>query len=202
MTAFVRLLRDRRAASATEFALVLPLLFMLMFGLIDAGRFMWVYNEAEKATQMGVRYAVATDMIPGAGFVNYSFAIADGVPQGSPVPTSEFDNIVCDEDACTCTGGDVCGTVALNSAAFQDLVVRMRAMSGAVRAANVEVEYRNIGLGYAGYPNGPDVAPLVTVSLRDLQFQPLTCMFFLCDVGMPTFRAALTLEDGAGDRSN
>ena len=41
-----------------------PLLPVLLLGLIDAGRFMWEYNQAEKATQMGVRYAVSTDLVP------------------------------------------------------------------------------------------------------------------------------------------
>ena len=39
-----RLFRDRAAASAAEFALVLPLLMVFLFGIIDAGRFMWDYN--------------------------------------------------------------------------------------------------------------------------------------------------------------
>ena len=61
MKLLARLLRCNQAASSAEFALVLPLLLVLLFGVIDAGRFMWEYNRAEKATQMGVRYAVVTD---------------------------------------------------------------------------------------------------------------------------------------------
>ena len=59
-----RLLNSEGAASAAEFALVLPLLLLLLFGIIDAGRFMWECNRAEKATQMGVRFAVVTDPVP------------------------------------------------------------------------------------------------------------------------------------------
>ena len=55
-----KLLHDRSGSSAAEFGIVLPLLLMFLFGIIDAGRFMWTYNHAEKATQMGARMAVVT----------------------------------------------------------------------------------------------------------------------------------------------
>jgi Flp pilus assembly protein TadG len=35
-----RLLQDRSGSSAAEFAMVLPLLLVLLFGLIDTGRFL------------------------------------------------------------------------------------------------------------------------------------------------------------------
>lgn len=51
-------------------------------------------------------------------------------------------------------------------------------------------------------PNGPDAAPLVTVRLTALNFQPLTTMIFGTSVPMPDFRAALKLEDGSGTVAN
>ena len=41
-------LRDRRGASAAEFALVLPLFLLFLLGTIDAGRYIWAVNEAER----------------------------------------------------------------------------------------------------------------------------------------------------------
>src|SRR3546814_1343600 len=61
---FASLARNTRASSAAEFALVLPLLLIFLLGIIDVGRLMWTWNRAEKATQMGVRYAIAADMVP------------------------------------------------------------------------------------------------------------------------------------------
>ena len=203
MTGRFPLIRDQRGASAAEFALVLPLLLLLLFGIIDAGRFMWEYNRAEKATQMGVRYAVVTAPVA-PGLASYSFAVDGGVIAGDTVPVALFNKAVCTNTSCTCTAssGGFCGGAGYDAAAFNNLVARMSAMYRPIGAGNVEIEYRNVGLGYAGDPNGPDVAPLVTVSLKNLQFQPITTLFFGVSLGMPDFRAALTLEDGSGNVSN
>lgn len=203
MTGRFPLIRDQRGAGAAEFALVVPLLILLLLGLIDAGRFMWEYNRAEKATQMGVRYAVVTDpILPALG--TYSFAVDGGVIPGDTVPGALFDNAVCTNTACTCnaSSGGFCSTAGHDPAAFAKLVTRMSTMYAPIQAANVEIEYRNVGLGYAGDPNGPDVAPLVTVSLKDLKFQPITTMIFGAQINLPDFRSALTLEDGSGNIAN
>lgn len=202
MTGRFPLIRDQGGAGAAEFAIVLPLLLLLLFGIIDAGRFMWEFNRAEKATQMGVRYAVVTNPVA-PGLASYSFAVTGEVIPGDSVPVSLFSNALCDDADCNpCVGGAVCSNIGYDAAAFANIVNRMNAMYPAIGADNVEIEYRNVGLGYAGDPNGPDVAPLVTVSLKDLEFQPITTLIFGVPVAMPDFRAALTAEDSAGTQSN
>ena len=52
-------------AIGAEFALVFPTLLLFLLGIIDVGRYMWSINQLEKATQIGARMAVVTDMIPG-----------------------------------------------------------------------------------------------------------------------------------------
>lgn len=201
MTKFHRLVRDRSAASAAEFALVLPLLIVFLFGIFDAGRFMWEYNKAEKATQMGARFAVVAD--PAAsGLSTYSFSISGGITQGSVVPTSSFDYAVCNDSGCGTCVGSFCGNIGYSNTAFRNIVDRMKLMYPQIDYDNVEVEYRNVGLGFAGDPGGPDVSALVTVSLTGLTFQPITCLVFACSITMPDFRAGLTLEDATGSVSN
>ena len=201
MTILGRLLWDKRAASAAEFALVLPLLIIFLFGIIDAGRFLWEYNEAEKATQMGARYAVVTDMVP-SGLASYSFSNSGGIAQGTAVPTSSFDHATCNDSGCGTCAGSVCGSIGYSNPNFRNIVDRMKLMYPPIGYSNVQVDYRNVGLGFAGNPDGPDVSALVTVSLTGLTFQPITCLVFACSINMPDFHAGLTLEDASGSVSN
>lgn len=189
-------------ATAAEFALVLPLLLLFIFGMIDVGRAMWTWNRAEKATQMGVRFAVATEMLP-QGLDSYSFVTSGGLPQGVLIPESYFGGATCTSAGCTCKAGATCPPLGtFDSVAFAKIVQRMQVVLPQVQATNVRVDYGYSGLGYAGDPNGPDVAPLVTVRIVGLNFQPITFMLFGGSLSLPDFRSALTLEDGVGAISN
>ncbi|MDH5242366.1 MAG: pilus assembly protein [Chloroflexota bacterium] len=41
-----------------EFAMVAPLFFLLLFGIIEAGRFIFYYETLNNATREGARYAI------------------------------------------------------------------------------------------------------------------------------------------------
>ena len=195
-------LRDASGGAAAEFALVLPLLLIFIFGIIDVGHYMWTVNRAEKATQMGARYAVVTEMIP-TGLATYSFSQTGGVPQGSLIPQSAFGGATCTSSGCTCNAGATCPPLGTASTtAFNNIVARMRAFYPEIQAANVAIEYGYSGLGFAGDPNGPDVAPLVTVRLVNMNYQPMMLLVFGATVGLPDFAATLSLEDGAFALSN
>jgi Flp pilus assembly protein TadG len=185
------LVRDERAASAAEFAMVLPLLILFLFGIIDIGRYMWVLNRAEKATQMGVRYAVVSD--PVANVVNVDFVTDYSIPGGDPVPAATFGSATCGNTSCTVTGA-ASGVSGRNAAAFDAIVNWMQKFYPEIQPADVQVTYQNVGLGYSGDPTGPDVAPLTTVALSTLTFRPL--VLFGGTVNLPTIKASQTLEDG------
>jgi Flp pilus assembly protein TadG len=196
---------DRTAATAAEFALVLPLLILFLFGTIDVGRLMWEWNRAAKATQMGVRYAVVTDFVP-SDLASKDFTIS-GATQGSPVNSTLFPGVRCTGTSsaanCTCKTGS-CAAFGLtgNPGAFNNIVARMNLIYPRITAQNVVVEYDPAGLGFAGNPFGPDVAPIVTVRLQNMTFQPIVTQIFGATFNMGSFPSSLTVEDGVGDVSN
>lgn len=203
---FVRhLVRDRAAATAAEFALVIPLLLLFIFGIIDVGRLMWDWNQAQKATQIGVRFAVVTDFVP-TGLAEHDFT-DDGVTQGAAVDDALFPGVSCTgTDAaatCTCVEADGCDfDDDSDHVPFNNIVDRMSEIYGAITPENVVVDYEPSGLGFAGNPYGADVAPTVTVRLQGLEFQPLMTQLFGVTFDMAGFASSMTMEDGAGSASN
>jgi hypothetical protein len=189
------IIRDTNAASAAEFALVLPLLLLLLFGIIDAGRWMWTYNRAEKATQMGARFAVVTNYVSSTLDADYLGMCSPALTQGDLIPADCFSSITCTDSGC---GSD---TGTFDQAAFRRIVDRMKLFLPQLTYSNVSLEYSSSGLGYAGNPNGPDVSPLVTVKLTGLQFAPVTTLM-LATLNMPPFTTSLTAEDLSGSQSN
>ena len=204
------LIRDGRASSAAEFALVLPLLLIFLLGIVDVGRLMWTWNRAEKAAQMGVRFAVVTDPVP-TGLSTFSFVGTGGLTQGDPIPTSSYGTMACTSTgtsvavSCSCTS---CrcpwGTAATSGtdSPFGRIARQMSLFFPELAANNVSVAYQPSGLGYAGDPNGADVAPIVTVEVSNLTFTPTLLQIFGGQIALPSFSSALTLEDGQGIVSN
>lgn len=52
-----QLMRDKRASIAMEAALVLPILFACIFGVIEVSRVMWVQHSLQEATDAAARCA-------------------------------------------------------------------------------------------------------------------------------------------------
>jgi hypothetical protein len=78
--------RHGRGQALAEFALVAPVFFLVLFTIIEAGRFMFYYETLNNATREGARYAI----VNGANTL--------GCPTGPPAP---------DSAACDPTGDDV-----------------------------------------------------------------------------------------------
>ena len=201
-----------RGAGAAEFALTLPLLLLLIVGIIDAGRFLWDANRAEKATQVGARMAIVTNPVS-PGLIEADFASAD-VAAGELIPASSLGSLACTSTECTCET-DPCPVddASVDSAAFTAIVTRMQQIYPQVQADKVQVIYRGSGFGFAGAPvtggggggggvvETMEISPLVTVQLNDIKFYPITALLF-AEIDMPTFSTTLTSEDANGSFSN
>jgi Flp pilus assembly protein TadG len=211
MTMLRAFLKDDAGGPAAEFALVLPIAFAFLFGIIDTGRYMWQVSRAEKATQMGARYAVATQSVA-TGLADYDFAIECGIPGGNKVGPAQFPGMVCtgsgtaDAPIATCVAAATSCANEIDEAASNDamenILARMRMFKNDIQPDNVTISYSHSGLGYAGDPNGMDVAPIVTVQVQGLQFDPLLLRLFGGSADFPVLSYSLTMEDGAGSASN
>ena len=208
------ILRDPRGASAAEFAILLPLALLFLFGIIDVGRYVWTINQLEKAAQMGVRYAVATDIVP-QGLNTYDFADACATPlvEGDRICREALGAISCSVEEgqsansvqCECAGGNCnSGMIGTESAnAFENIVKRMHFIQNEIVADNVSVTYAGSGIGYLGDPTRDaaghplsDVSPIVTVAISDMEMRSMT--FFGAGLRLPEIKSSLTQEDGAG----
>ncbi len=192
-----RLLRDRRGISSVEFALVCAVFFLMVFGVIDFARAMWEWNAAAKATHWGVRYAVVNDMVS-IKLASFNGTL-EGVDAGSSVDPSVVvtklgtDTFTCNSSGCNGSGDT---TTSFDDISFGLIVAQMQKIYDRIEEANVEVEYRHVGLGFAGDPTSPDLHPLVTVRLRNLDFDFITPgLSGIFTLTMPNFAASMTGED-------
>lgn len=198
-----RLIRDERGLAA-EFVLVIPILLLFILGTIDIGIYAWRINQAEKATQTGARWAAVTDPIAQeiatASFVNVDVG-GTLVEQGDRIPVGALGQVTCTSTGCTCTTAPCPGTTH-DANAFARLSTRMRQIAPQIEDTNIAVEYSGSGLGFAGDPNGPDLAPLITVRLTNMDYTPVVFSPFKATIGLPDFAYSLTSEDAAGTSSN
>jgi hypothetical protein len=80
------------------------------------------------------------------------------------------------------------------------LLTRMQQIDPSIKAENLVVRYSGSGLGYAS-PGNMEISPLVTVTLTNMKFVPITSML-LATINMPDLSATLTAEDASGSYSN
>jgi len=218
-----KLAADRGGSISVEYVIVIGLLFVLTIALIEFSLALWQWNTAEKATELGVRYAVQSNPVASA-FLNYNAISGGGFAPGifmttTKVPPFTLSCTTTDgvSGSCPCSGAGCGAFIAglggdpvdeFNGAAFNAILVRM---DGVFRGSdlgpeNVKIDYSHVGTGFAGRP-GLDIVPVVTVRLDGVTFdfmilsfiRPL--MFYGLDQStssgflMPPFTATLSGED-------
>lgn len=184
--------RSRIGTTSVEFAIVTSAFLLILFGIIDFGRLFWVWNSAAQATERGARLAVVSDMVP-SGLANFDCLVAaNGNGALCPINAVSPNPVICTVNGCN-------GYGPMDINAFNNIVTEMQRYSDAIQPANVQIEYRHIGLGLSGNPFGSDIAPMVTVRLQGMVFDFVVPGFSgLTSINMPSFVTTLTGEDNSG----
>jgi Flp pilus assembly pilin Flp len=200
--------REQDGAVFAEFAILLPIVVIVVCGSIDFLYAFYQWNAAAKAVEVGARIAAVSDPVADGLNTLANQAVLNGAMPGAPMPSF---TVTCASERCSCVGS--CGGLTPNSfdtAAMNRIVFgRANAKCGqaagyyetgmcdvlpSITPANVVIMYRQTGLGYAGRPGGP--VPTITVSLQNMQFH----FFFLSSlfpvhVAMPPMTTTITAED-------
>ena len=181
--------RDEYGATMIETSLVFMLLILMTLGFVDFARAFSQWNIAEKATQIGVRAAMITDPVAAelATFDcdNASITLGTYCRDGG----DSFGTITC-----TGAGTNCSGQYAFDGTAFGTILNRMQVVFPQLQASQVTIEYKDVGLGFAGRERP---VPAITVKLVNIPFNFLTLnsVLGLPTITMPDFRATLIGED-------
>lgn len=190
------ILSDNRGAAMVEFTIIMVPLLVITFGIVDFGHALYQWNSAEKATQAGVRIAVISEPVS-LGLADFDCA-NDTIVLGTHCRDggTSFGTIVCNGATSTCSGasGACADCNTFSPEAFNAILAPMQQMFPRIEAANVIVEYREVGLGFAGRESP---VPAVTVRLTGLTFDFVAIgqLLGFGSLEMPDFRATLTGED-------
>ena len=208
-----RVMCDAKGICSVEFAIVCSLFFMMVLGIIDFSRAMWEYNAAAIATQAGARYAIVSDLVSntwmtydGTTDAKIGFPVSD---LKGPMPNPIF----CTVTGCGGTQASATNSADLRKVTFTDaggnpvtkpvfdlIVERMQAHFSRIAPENVVVKLEHVGMGMAGNPFGPDIDPMVTVSLTGMNFTFLTpgLANLPTPISMGPVTATYSGEDGIG----
>ena len=197
----IKFLRQEDGVASVELAIVAMIYFIVFFAILDFGRLWFAYNAAEKATQVGARYAVVA--LPVYPALQDFDAIDSGVAvgNGERLAVDALGQVTCTNASCTCqeTAAGNCAALpasAPDGTAFNDIVLRMQMMMPQIQPENVTVVYRHVGLGFSGNPFGPDYSPTVTIRLSGMTFDFVTpTLLGLGSVNLPAYATTLTGED-------
>lgn len=187
-------------ATAVEFGLVGGTFLLLLVAILDFGNAYWQWNRAAKALQLGVRLAAVSDP------VSSDLATFDGTQlgadEGDPMPYFERR---CDGATRSCTNGTYdAGAMATLlygrgktacPGTPQDFPPMCQVFSR-IQPQNVQIDYVQTGLGYAGHRP----IPTITMRLTGLTFDFIVLgrMLGLASIPMTGLSVTATAEDMSG----
>jgi Flp pilus assembly protein TadG len=84
--------RDRsRGQALVEFAIVFPIFALLLFGLIDVGRMVYVYNAISQGAREGARFGSVADFSSNCNLGRDACIVREVTRRMAAVPTSAVD---------------------------------------------------------------------------------------------------------------
>jgi Flp pilus assembly protein TadG len=199
---------DESGATLVEMSLVMLVLLVVVLGFVDFGNGLYQWNQASKAVQVGARLAAVSD--PVAGDLTTVVNGLNDDADVTPGDVSQAYAFVCDGATAACDNGATFAQANLDRLVFGGppgenqcgppfaSATARRGMCDIfpdIQPANVVVEYRYSGLGYAWRPGGP--VPTIVVRLQGLTFD----FFFLGDLlgfgqlQIPAMTGTVTGED-------
>lgn len=92
---------DRRGQSMVEFALILPLLILLLFGILDLGRAVYAYSTINNAAREGARWAIVDQTVADIRTEAANQGVGLGITPGA-IEVTFVNNT--DGSACTSVG--------------------------------------------------------------------------------------------------
>ncbi|HTL16083.1 MAG TPA: TadE/TadG family type IV pilus assembly protein [Patescibacteria group bacterium] len=208
-----RFANDRRGAALVEATILIPFLFVFALGAVDFLFAFYQWSTAGKAVEVGARLAAVSNPVAAGLNALSTYAVSSGLASpGDPMPPFA---ITCNGSTSTCTCvGTVCTGISYDSDAMNTIVfgrdgkgqcgdaasfyfAGMCDVGGSVRIGvrNVQIVYKQSGLGYAGRPGGP--VPTVTVSLLpNLKFHYffLNSLMKFADIPLPSMTTTFTGE--------
>jgi Flp pilus assembly protein TadG len=174
-----RFAADPSGTTLVEFAVVLPIFLLLLFGLIEFGRMGFEYVMANKGVQMATRLAV-TRPPACAGVPTFN---ARGPVLTGTVPPSFGTNCRAGTDICASPAAVTCAGDLSNATVAEIWSTISPLMPTDAAASNLRFTYTYTPeLGFLG---GPYV-PMVTVEIQNLNFRFITPLGALAAVaGQP-----------------
>jgi len=208
-----RLISDQTGGVLVEAAVMITFTLIFLFGAIDFLFAFYQWNMANKAAQFGARIAAVSDPVT-PDLPGFWLTYTGTLQPGQPLPAnSSLYSWVCDGNTGNCSGTTnvLVDTNALNTIVFgrnwlvtgnarcdptpQVYLRGMCHMFSSIGVQNVQITYKDSGLGFAFQPSGP--TPTIIVRLQGLPFQ----FFFLkgllgfADTNIPASATSITGED-------
>jgi len=123
--------RDRRGGAAIEFAILAPVLFGILFGIVEMGRMFYVRQALEYATEQAARYYMLNPTTDSGSVTTYlKGQMAGGM--GSGVTADYADTTSCNGNAsvtCTTITASYTFTFVAAVLGFSNLVMHAKAQA-------------------------------------------------------------------------